>query len=264
MPRTATLQRDTSETRIKLLLDLDPAPSPAAPGTGTAPGTTPRAASKTDSIDTGVGFFDHMLHHIARHGRIGLAVTCTGDTHIDDHHTVEDVGIVLGQALHLALGDKRGIERYGHAAVPMDETLARCALDLSGRPALVFRVPWTHYAITPPAHHDANATEKADADAEARPGAEASGIRSPSPSNPTDAATSPRIVGSTIAPFDVQLVEEFFNAVTNNARLNLHLEVPWGTNNHHIAEALFKSFGRALHMALQITHDQVPSTKGVL
>ena len=207
MPRTATLQRDTSETRIRLTLDLDR--------------PTPADASKP--IDTGVGFFDHMLHHVAKHGRLGLAVTCQGDTHIDDHHTVEDVGIVLGQALHQALGDKRGIERYGHAAVPMDETLARCALDLSGRAALVFKVPWTGYGVE-----------------------------------------APKIVGQQIGAFDIQLVQEFFNAVSQNARLNLHLEVPWGENNHHIAEALFKSFGRALRMAIQINHDEMPSTKGVL
>ena len=239
MPRTATLQRDTSETKIKLTLDLD---SPESIG-----GPTP--------IATGVGFFDHMLHHVAKHGRLGLAVTCDGDTHIDDHHTVEDVGIVLGQALAQALGDKRGIERYGHAAVPMDETLARCALDLSGRAALVFRVPWTSYAIQPStkpsAQTGADAGSAADADNTAD-------------TDRSEVSNTPRIVGSGIAPFDVQLVQEFFNAVAQNARMNLHLEVPWGDNNHHIAEGLFKSFGRALRMATQITHQDMPSTKGVL
>lgn len=204
MTRSASVTRHTSETQIKLHLDLD------QPG-------------RAQDIQTGVGFFDHMLTHIAKHGRIALAVTCTGDTHIDDHHTVEDIGIALGQALAESLGDKRGIERYGDAAVPMDETLARCALDLSGRPALVFRVPWVGYGIDPPA-----------------------------------------ITGQTSGKFDVQLVQEFFNAVTNNARMNLHLEVPWGDNNHHIAEALFKAFGRALRQAIAVTHDEIPSTKGTL
>ena len=204
MSRSASIQRDTSETKIKLSLDLDWTGSP-------------------DDIQTGVGFFDHMLTHVAKHGRLALAVACDGDTHIDDHHTVEDVGIVLGQALAQAVGDKRGIERYGHSAVPMDETLARCALDLSGRASLIFKVSWTGYGIE-----------------------------------------SPAIVGQTIGQFDVQLVKEFFTAVAHNAKMNLHLEVPWGENNHHIAEALFKAFGRALRMAVQITHDDMPSTKGVL
>ncbi len=204
MPRTATIERKTSETDIHLSLNLD------------APGSP-------EHIATGVGFFDHMLTHVAKHGRVALSVKCQGDTHIDDHHTVEDVGIALGQAIDRALGDKRGIERYGHSAVPMDETLARCALDLSGRPALVFKVDWVAYGIDPPA-----------------------------------------IAGETIGKFDVQLVREFFNAVVNNAKMNLHLEVPWGDNNHHIAEGLFKAFGRALRMAIQVTGDEVPSTKGVL
>lgn len=204
MSRTASLQRDTNETKIKLTLDLDATGSP-------------------DNIQTGVGFFDHMLTHVAKHGRVALAVSCDGDTHIDDHHTVEDVGIVLGQAIEQALGDKRGIERYGHSAVPMDETLARCALDLSGRPAFVFKADWVSYGIDPPT-----------------------------------------ISGEKIGQFDVQLVKEFFNAIANNAKMNLHLEVPWGDNNHHIAEGLFKAFGRALRMAIQVTHDDVPSTKGVL
>ena len=256
MTRSATVHRHTSETQIDLTLDLDPpqlplkpraeeqdapassdeAPDPATPA---PPVPTPTPTT----IHTGVGFFDHMLHHIAKHARLFLTVRCTGDTHIDDHHTVEDVGIALGQALAQALGDKRGIERYGHAAVPMDETLARCALDLSGRAALVFRVDWTHYAITP------------HADAERGSASEASGTETP---------RGPHIVGSAIAPFDVQLVQEFFTAVAHNARMNLHLEVPWGENNHHIAEALFKAFGRALRNAIAITHNDIPSTKGTL
>jgi imidazoleglycerol-phosphate dehydratase len=203
--RKTNLKRDTNETRIMLSLDLD----------------TPKVG--TPLINTGVGFFDHMLTHVAKHGRLTLDVACTGDTHIDDHHTVEDVGIALGNAIDKALGDKRGIERYGHAMIPMDESLARVALDLSGRPALVCKVPWVGYGIDPPT-----------------------------------------ISGEKIGKFDVQLIEEFFNAVANNAKMNLHIEVPWGSNNHHMAEAVFKAFGRALREAAKVTSDEVPSTKGVL
>ena len=203
-PRTAAITRNTSETKISLSIDLDRTGDPA-------------------DIQTGVGFFDHMLTHVAKHGRLALKVTCDGDTHIDDHHTVEDVGIALGEALAQALGDKRGIERYGDAAVPMDETLARVALDLSGRPAYVFKADWVGYGIDPPA-----------------------------------------IAGEQIGVFDVQLVKEFFNAVVNNAKMNLHIDVPWGDNNHHIAEGIFKAFGRALREAVRVTHDDVPSTKGTL
>ncbi|WP_432800050.1 imidazoleglycerol-phosphate dehydratase HisB [Poriferisphaera sp. WC338] len=195
--RTANIKRKTNETDIKLALDLD-------------------GGSYTH--DTGVGFFDHMLDHIARHGQLGLNIKAVGDTHVDDHHTVEDVGIVLGQAIEEALGDKRGIERYGSADVPMDESLARVALDLSGRPALVFNVCFKSFGSDP----------------------------------------------AKIGQFDVQLVKEFFNAVVNNAKMNLHIEVPWGENNHHIAEAIFKAFGRALRQAIRVTGDQIPSTKGSL
>ena len=200
MPRTAHIQRKTNETDIDLSLDLDP----SEPG--------------DYRNDTGVGFFDHMLDHVARHGRLAMRVSCKGDTHVDDHHTVEDVGIVLGQAIERTLGDKRGIERYGSADVPMDETLARVALDLSGRPALVYRVGFKSFGDDP----------------------------------------------AGIGKFDVQLVQEFFNAVVNNAKMNLHVEVPWGENNHHIAEAIFKAFGRALRQAVTVTGDDVPSTKGSL
>ena len=199
MSRNVTLHRTTSETDITLTLNLD------GPVEGAA-------------IDTGVGFFDHMLTAVAKHGRLGLSVTCEGDTHIDDHHSVEDVGIVLGQALAEALGDKRGIERYGHAAVPMDETLARVALDLSGRAALVYRVDFKSFGDDPAA----------------------------------------------IGRFDVQLIHEFFVAVAHNAKMNLHVEVPWGENNHHIAEAIFKAFARALRQAVAVTGDEVLSTKGSL
>ncbi len=192
--RTARQSRKTNETDITVELNLD---------------------GGDYSNATGVGFFDHMLDHIARHGRIGLNITAQGDTHIDDHHTVEDVGIVIGETLVEALGDKRGIERYGFASVPMDESLARVTIDLSGRPALVFNVNFT---------------------------------------NPE----------GKIGTFDAQLVREFFNAVVNHGRFNCHIEVPVGENDHHIAEAIFKAFGRALRQAIAITGDDVPSTKGVL
>ena len=198
--RKASIQRDTNETKIKLDLNLD----------------TPKAGDYKH--DTGVGFFDHMLYHVARHGRLALHIHCKGDTHVDDHHTVEDVGIALGEAITHAIGDKKGIERYGNATVPMDESLARVALDLSGRPALVFRV--NSNSFNDPA--------------------------------------------GKIGTFDTQLVKEFFNAVANHAKMNLHIEVPWGENNHHIAEAIFKAFGRALRDAVKITGDDVPSTKGSL
>ncbi len=199
MSRNAALHRKTNETDIRLELDLD-------------------APAKGYSHNTGVGFFDHMLDHIARHGRMALSIQARGDTHIDDHHTVEDVGIVLGQAIDKALGDKKGIERYGYGVVPMDESLARVAVDLSGRAALVFRVQFHGFGEDP----------------------------------------------ASIGRFDVQLVQEFFNAVAQNAKMNLHIEVPWGDNNHHIAEAIFKAFGRALRQAVAITGTDVPSTKGVL
>ena len=202
MPRQATIHRRTSETDVSLTLDLD----------------SPRVEGEGEPIVTGVGFFDHMLTHIARHGRVGLRVRATGDTHIDDHHTVEDVGLVLGQALREALGDKRGIERYGHAVVPMDEAQARVAVDLSGRPALVYHVKYQAFGEA----------------------------------------------GGKIGRFDVQLVREFFQAVANAAAMNIHIEVPWGENNHHIAEAIFKSFGRAVRMAVAVTGDEIPSTKGVI
>ncbi len=198
--RRAEIHRKTNETDVRLTIDLDAPPDPQS------------------TRQTGVGFLDHMLDHAARHAGIALAVRAAGDTHIDDHHTVEDVGIVLGQALAEALGDKRGIERYGHASVPMDESLARVSLDLSGRAALVYRVAFHGFGDDPPA----------------------------------------------IGRFDVQLIQEFFNAVAANARMNLHVEVPWGQNNHHIAEAIFKAFGRALRQAIAVTGDDVPSTKGVL
>ncbi len=197
MPRTANITRKTNETDITLALNLD---------------------GGEYVNQTGVGFLDHMLDHVARHGRFGLTVQADGDTHIDDHHTVEDVGIVLGQAIDQALGDKKGIERYGYAVAPMDESLARVAVDLSGRAALVFRVNFQSFGDDP----------------------------------------------ASIGKFDVQLVQEFCNALAGNAKMNLHVEVPWGENNHHIAEAIFKALGRALRQAVAVTGDEVPSTKGSL
>lgn len=195
MSRQATITRKTNETDISLALDLD--------GTGKS------------SPKTGVGFFDHMLDLLARHAIIDLDVAAKGDLHVDAHHTVEDVGICFGQALEKAIGNKAGINRYGWASVPMDETLANVALDLSGRPAFVFNVTFT---------------------------------------------------GPLIGTFPVELVEEFFKSIANVAKMNLHINVPYGTNNHHIAEAIFKSFARALRIAVAVDPRQqgVPSTKGSL
>ena len=196
MPRTAQINRKTKETDIKLSLNLDP-------------GDAGDYENKT-----GVGFFDHMLDHVARHGQLGLKITARGDYQIDDHHTVEDVGIVLGQALDKALGDKKGIERFGFASVPMDEALARVSVDLSGRSALAFEVP--------------------------------------------------ALEAGKIGTFDTQLVREFLTALVNAGKFNCHVEVPHGSNHHHIAEAIFKALGRALRQAVAVTGTEVPSTKGVL
>ncbi len=194
--RTAQIVRKTKETDITLSLNLD--------GKGRA------------KIATGVGFFDHMLDLLSRHSLIDLEVQAKGDLHIDAHHTVEDVGIVLGQALEKALGDKRGIYRYGWAIVPMDETLAQVAVDFSGRPAFVYNVKFS---------------------------------------------------GETIGQqFAVELVEEFWKSVAMAGRMNIHVTVPYGSNDHHIAEAIFKALAKAIRQAT--THDprndDVPSTKGSL
>ena len=195
MTRAAELHRTTGETDVRLSLTLD----------GTGAGT--RA--------TGVGFLDHMLDLLARHGRLDLDVEARGDLETGAHHTVEDVGIVLGQALDRALGDRAGIVRYGHAIVPMDEARATCAIDISGRGFCSF-------------------------DADLPPG--------------------------DIAGYEHELTEEFFRAVAANARLTLHLVLDAGTNVHHMIEALFKAFARALRAAtaLDPTESGVPSTKGVL
>lgn len=195
MPRTATIDRSTTETQIQLSLDLD--------GTG------------QNQISTGIGFFDHMLTLFARHGLFDLNVTANGDLHVDHHHTVEDVGICLGRAINTALGDKSGIQRYGSITLPMEETLATSALDLSGRFAYVYRVQFP--------------TEK-------------------------------------IGEFDTELVQEFWNAVACNAKMNLHLILQHGTNSHHISEGLFKATARALRQAITVDPRQpgVPSSKGTL
>jgi imidazoleglycerol-phosphate dehydratase len=194
--RKGAVSRKTSETAIEVALDLD--------GTGQA------------EVSTGVGFFDHMLDQLARHSLLDIAIRAEGDRHIDDHHTVEDVGIALGQALRQAIGDKRGIRRYADGLTPMDEALTRVALDVSGRPYLVFRVAFP--------------TQK-------------------------------------IGAFDVELVREFFQALTVHAGLTLHVETLYGANSHHIAESCFKGVARALGAALAIEARQaerVPSTKGAL
>gem|GEM_PF-23861 len=192
MARTATKERKTQETEIRLELDLDGGEA---------------------AISTGVGFLDHMLELLARHGRLGLRVEASGDLETGAHHTTEDVGIVLGQALDAALGDRAGIRRYGSASVPMDESLAECSIDISGRPYCAF-----------------------------------------------DA----RLPATSIAGFDTELAEEFFRAVANSAKLTLHVWVRSGTNAHHMIEAAFKAFARALREAVAIDPDEpgVPSTKG--
>jgi imidazoleglycerol-phosphate dehydratase len=197
MTRTAQITRTTGETDVTLTLGLD--------GTGAGP------------RNTGVGFLDHMLDLLARHGRLDLEATVTGDLQTGAHHTVEDTGIVFGQALDTALGDRRGIGRYGHAIVPMDESRAMCAIDLSGRPFA---------AIT--------------------------GFE--------------RLPAGDIAGFEHELAEEFFRAIASAARLTLHLELQAGTNAHHMIEACFKAFARALRVAVAVDPDEtgVPSTKGTL
>jgi imidazoleglycerol-phosphate dehydratase len=195
MMRTASVDRQTTETEISIELTLD--------GTGEA------------DISTGIGFFDHMLHQVARHGLIDLVVRATGDIHVDHHHTVEDVGIVFGQALAKALGDKSGIVRYASVYTPMDEALSRVVIDLSGRPFLHFDVAYT-----------------ADRTGE----------------------------------FEVQLVEEFFRAVSVHAGMTLHMTTLYGKNDHHIIETLFKAFGRTVDQAVRID-DRIEgsmSTKGNL
>ncbi len=194
--RQAQITRHTLETQISINLNLD--------GTG-----------KT-SFDTGVPFLEHMLDQIARHGMIDLEITAKGDLHIDAHHTVEDIGITLGQAVAQAVGDKKGLRRYGHAYVPLDEALSRVVIDLSGRPGLELNI---------------------------------------------------NFVRARIGEFDVDLVNEFFQGFVNHALVTLHIDNLSGKNAHHQAETVFKAFGRALRMALELDSAAagiIPSTKGAL
>jgi imidazoleglycerol-phosphate dehydratase len=194
--REAQISRSTLETQLAVRLDLD--------GSGRA------------TIATGIAFLDHMLEQVARHGVIDLEISAKGDLHVDAHHTVEDVGIALGAAIAQAVGDKKGLRRYGHAYVPLDEALSRVVIDLSGRPRLEFHVPF---------------------------------------------------VRSRVGEFDVDLVHEFFQGFVNHAQAALHIDNLRGANAHHQAETVFKAFGRALRMAVEIDPRQqgtVPSTKGSL
>lgn len=194
--RSARISRTTNETEISVELNLD--------GTG-------QHDNRTD-----VGFFDHMLDQLSRHSLMDLTVRCKGDTHIDDHHTVEDVGIAIGEAIRTALGDKKGIRRYGECHLAMDDAQVRCALDLSGRAYLICNLDLP--------------TQK-------------------------------------IGSFDTELVQEFFQALSSNAGVTLHIDKIHGINSHHIAEAAFKAVARALRVALETDPrmaDSVPSTKGQL
>jgi len=194
--RTAQVERNTLETKIQISLDLD--------GCGTG------------EFRTGVPFLEHMLDQVARHGLVDLKIEADGDIHIDDHHTVEDIGITLGQAMAQALGDKKGIRRYGHAYVPLDEALSRVVIDFSGRPGLEYHADY------------------------------------------------PR---ARIGQFDVDLIHEFFQGFVNHAKATVHIDCLRGKNAHHIAETIFKAFGRALRMAMEADPRMsgiTPSTKGSL
>jgi len=194
--RVALIRRDTRETQIAVEINLD--------------------GSGASRFETGIAFLDHMMEQIARHGLVDLMVEAKGDVHIDHHHTVEDIGITLGQAFDKAIGDKRGIVRYGHAYVPLDEALSRVVLDCSGRPGLEWFVDF------------------------------------------------PR---ARIGDFDVDLFREFFQGFVNHAKVTLHIDSLRGRNAHHVAETIFKAFGRALRMASTLdarVGNDMPSTKGVL
>jgi imidazoleglycerol-phosphate dehydratase len=194
--RKATVERDTKETRITVSVDLD--------GAGTS------------TLAIGIPFLEHMLDQVARHGGLDLEIRATGDLHIDDHHTVEDTGIVFGQAVARALGEKTGITRYGHAYVPLDEALSRVVIDFSGRPGLEYHVEYTR---------------------------------------------------ARVGRFDVDLLREFFQGFVNAAGVTLHVDNLKGRNSHHIAETIFKAFGRALRMAASPDprmQGRLPSTKEAL
>jgi imidazoleglycerol-phosphate dehydratase len=194
--RQAEVSRDTLETQISVSVNLD--------GTGSS------------AFETGVPFLDHMLDQVSRHGMLDIEIRAQGDLHIDAHHTVEDIGITLGQAVNRAVGDKRGIRRYGHAYVPLDEALSRVVIDFSGRPGLEYHAEY------------------------------------------------PR---ARIGDFDVDLLHEFFQGFVNHAQVTMHVDCLRGDNAHHIAETIFKAFGRAMRMALEYDTglgDRMPSTKGSL
>jgi len=194
--RSAKVTRNTLETQISVELNLD--------------------GSGKSKFDTGLPFLDHMLDQIARHGLVDMNIHAQGDLHIDAHHTVEDIGITLGQAFNQAVGDKKGLRRYGHAYVPLDESLSRVVLDISGRPGLVFNCEF---------------------------------------------------VRASVGEFDVDLINEFFHGFVNHALVTLHVDNLAGNNAHHQAETIFKAFGRALRMALELDPRMagvMPSTKGSL
>ena len=191
--RTAKIRRQTKETDISCQLNLD--------GLGKY------------QIDTGIGFLDHMLTHLAKHGKIDLVVKAKGDLNVDAHHTAEDIAICLGECLLKTLSDKKGIARYGHSSVPMEDALANVSLDLSGRANCIYNVEYR--------------TDK-------------------------------------IGDFDVECLQEFLRSFANTGKFNLHVNVPYGTNSHHIAEAIFKGLGQALSQATKIVGTDVPSTKGLL
>jgi len=194
--RSAKVSRNTLETKITVELNLD--------GSGQA------------KFDTGLPFLDHMLDQVARHGLLDMDILAKGDLHIDAHHTVEDIGITFGQAFNQAVGDKKGLRRYGHAYVPLDESLSRTVLDISGRPGLVFNCEF---------------------------------------------------VRDSIGEFEVDLINEFFQGFVNHALVTLHIDNLAGNNAHHQAETIFKAFGRALRMALELDPRMagvMPSTKGTL
>lgn len=191
--RIAKIKRKTKETDVVAEVNLD--------GLGSY------------VIDTGIGFLDHMLTHLSKHSKIDLTLKAKGDLEVDAHHSVEDIAICLGQCLDKALGDKKGITRYGHSSVPMEEAMANVSVDLSGRASCVYNVEYR--------------TDK-------------------------------------IGDFDVQCIEEMLRSFASNGKFNLHINVPYGSNSHHIAEAIFKALGQAIAEAVKITGGDVPSTKGVL
>jgi imidazoleglycerol-phosphate dehydratase len=190
--RRASLSRKTKETDIKIDFNLD--------GTG-----------KND-VDTSIGFLDHMFELFAFHGGFDIKIEAKGDIHVDFHHLIEDLGIVLGKCIDKALGERKGVKRYGFASIPMDEALAQVSLDLGGRAFLVYNVPFEGY----------------------------------------------------IKDVDINLFEEFFRAVVNNAKITLHVNVPYGKDLHHVVEAIFKAFAKALNDASKIIGENLPSTKGLL